>query len=98
MCRAGTLARPACSGSIAGVEICSAASRRTGVPALHCPLSRKRQIQIGDGLVDLLSILKADRSGIYLRVLESVLHCFHTIIMTVLELTAAAELHANHTQ
>ena len=42
--------------------------------------------------------LEADRGAIYPRVLESEPHCFHTIVMTILELTATAQLHADHTQ
>src|SRR6476620_3717488 len=60
--------------------------------------SRERQVHVADRLIDLLGVLEADRRGIHSRVLESEPHCFHTIVMIALELTAAAELHADHTQ
>src|ERR1700728_125205 len=69
-------------------------SPKPGQP--HC--SCERQIQIADRLVDLLRALEADRDRIHARVLEREPHRSHTIVMTVLELTATAEFHADHTQ
>src|SRR5580700_12050008 len=63
-----------------------------------CHGSPKRPIHVADRLVNLLPVLEADRRAIHSRVLESELHCFHTIVRTVLELAATAELHADHTQ
>src|SRR5271154_5636794 len=60
--------------------------------------SRKRQTQIADRLVDLLRVLEADRDAIHSGVLESELHCLRAILMTISELAAPAQLHADHTQ
>jgi hypothetical protein len=59
--------------------------------------SRERQIHVPDRFIDFLRVLETDRGAIHSRVLESEPHGFHTIVMTTLELTATAELHANHT-
>src|SRR6476620_5166310 len=62
------------------------------------PTSRERQTHIRNRLVNLLCVLETDRGAIHARVLESEPHGLHTIVMTTLELTAAAELHADHAQ
>ena len=60
-------------------------------------VSRERQIHVSNRLVDLLRVLETDRGAIHSRVLEGEPHGFHAIVVTPLELTATAELHANHT-
>ena len=59
---------------------------------------RKRQIHVADGLVDLLRTLEADRGAVHARILESEPHRLHTVVVTILELPAAAQLHADHAE
>ena len=68
------------------------------VDAFAANTSRKRQIHVADRLVDLLRVFESDRRGIDSCALESEPHCFHAIVMTLLELTASTKLHADHSQ
>jgi hypothetical protein len=59
---------------------------------------RKRQIHVADGLINLLRALKANRRAVHPCILESEPHRLHTVVMAMLELTAATQLHPDHTQ
>jgi len=50
--------------------------------------SRERQVQIADRLVDLPRVLETNRGAVNSGILESELHGFHAVLMTILELTA----------
>src|SRR5581483_977634 len=59
---------------------------------------RERQVHVADGFVDFLRALEADRGAVHAGILESEPHGLHTIVVTMLELAAAAQLHADHSQ
>ena len=58
----------------------------------------KRQIHVADGLVDLLRAFESNRGAVHAGILESEPDRFHTVVVTILELTSAAQLHADHTE
>ena len=58
----------------------------------------KRQVHVADSLVDLLRTLEPDRGTVHARILESKLHRLDTIIVTILKLPPAAQLHADHAE
>src|SRR5437764_1228937 len=57
---------------------------------------RQREIHVADGLVDLLGAFEAHGRTVHACIPECEPHGFHTVVVTVVELTPAAQLHTDH--
>src|SRR5450631_988027 len=58
----------------------------------------QRQIQVAYGLVDFLRALEANRRAVHPCILEGKPHRLFAVVVTMVELTATAQFHADHTQ